>query len=429
MLITFGLLLLTAVYIGMVLALHYKSPVECLETNTNTGVDSYFDGISAVVESDSGAPCQTEGVDNTILNWASDFFLAFWTFVFALHLSFLDPSKREVRKSGILAQVFMGGAFLMAGLGNWLFPNSGTEDNRGLLGYWVSWIFSRVFFAISGLATAHFALCASLNTDPNLKNRSLLSRSYVPLAVCETLFVLSLSGFLTGSIWCSIEPELRADGVIDAFGEAGVVVATGGEEFEKHVCFRIASASEAAMNASYALLWLPAGFLLRAASRNKPAVVMGLPTPIAAVLAMVLQWTVGSMLVVAFAVVDALVANKAGYFEAWNTVYGTVLYHWGMLMTLACVHNLSYGLPLFDANEDEGPAPLSWEWWVAMVAGMVPEPTEPPAKKPPTGAKPSGDEREGSSDEESAYHHDACEASDSKRKTVSFDVVSTEISM
>lgn len=348
MFLTIGLLVLTSLYIGMIVALKYLSPVECLDDL-----------------------CQSEAVDNTILNWASEFFLAFWMFVFALQLSFCGSPKSEVRKSGILSQIFMGGAFAMAGVGHWLYPNSGVDDNHGILGYWVSWIFFAVFFTISGVSMAHFALSASENTNPVLKTSFCANNRLV--ALCELLLVLALSGFLTGSIWCTMEPDLQVNQTMDTFEPTD----------EVHVCFHIVKYSDMTMNLAYALLWLPVGILLKAASHQRPVMVMGLPTPFAAIFAMVTQWTVGSILLVILFFVD-FVSPKIEYFDLWNTIYGTVLYHWAMLITLFCLHNLSYGLPSrYDESEeddddsnDEGPSPLSWEWWVTMLAGTVPEPKQ-----------------------------------------------------
>jgi hypothetical protein len=222
-----------------------------------------------------------------------------------------------------------------------------------MLGYWIVSIVFAVFFTISGLGTAYFSLSASGN----------MSLSVVS---CALLLVLSLSGFLTGSIWCATEPDLQVDEVVDNFEPKD----------EIHACFPIMNYSITAMNFAYALLWLPVGVLLRSASKQRPMIVLGLPTPIAAIVAMVTQFAVCFMFLVVFFFID-LISPKKAYYDAWNAIYGTVLYHWAMLMTLYCLHNLSYGLPLkCDDSHDEGPSPLSWEWWVTMVAGTVQEPKQ-----------------------------------------------------
>jgi len=364
------LLVLTALYIGMVAALKYLSPLECLDDL-----------------------CQSEAVDNTIINWASDFFLAVWIFILALHLSVRAGAKGGIRKTGILSQFFMGSAFVAAGIGHWLYPNSGVDDNRGMLGYWITRIIYAFFFTMSGYAMTNFALSASDNTIPVLK-RSFCA-NYILVHFFELLFGLSLSGFLMGSIWCSMESALQINEAVDDFESTN----------EMHVCFHIMNNSAMAMNFTYALLWLPVGFLLHAASQQHPEVVLGLPTTVAATFALITQWTLGSMLLVALFFVD-LISPDIDYFFAWNTIYGTVLYHWAMIITMYCLHNLAYGLPSrssyrkednvsygspktvsntrrekdYDSNDDEGddvdegPTSLSWEWWVTMVAGAVPEP-------------------------------------------------------
>ena len=391
MFITVGLVLLTALYIGLVAALTYLSPSECLDDS-----------------------CFSEGVDNTILNWASDFFLAFWLFIFACQLSFCaDRPNGDVRKMGILSQIFMGGAFVAAGIGNWFYPNSGIDDNHGMLGYWILRILFAIFFTLSGLAMSHFALKASEIRD-----------KWVFLA--GVVLFLSMSGSLTGNIWCSLESDLQVIEVMDDFEPTD----------DTHVCFQIMKYSEVAMSFAYALLWIPVALLFKLASQRHPAIVLGLPTPIAAIIPVVTQWTVGSIFVATMLLIG-FNAPKVQFADVWLASYGTILYHWAMLMTLYCLHNLSYGLPiLYDDDEDsfcgnkpdrsptsseDEPTPLSWEWWVTMVAGMVPEPKEKL-------------ERNKEFDEESSVVMKSSLADPSRNKgtlakQVSFEVVEEEIEM
>merc|ERR1712238_381053 len=64
----------------------------------------------------------------------------------------------------------------------------------------------------------------------------------------------------------------------------------------------------------------------------------------------ILQWTVGSILLVVMLLVVLFLVNLNRNvdddepFLIWNTIYGTVLYHWGMLLTFYCLHNISCGL-------------------------------------------------------------------------------------
>lgn len=372
MLFPFGFLLLTGVYLGMVGVLEYDFRSKCL----------------ADVE------CFTEAVDNTILNWASDFFLAFCFFIFALHLSIYASISRDVRKSGILSQIFMGGAFLATGLGNLLYPNSGIDDNHGMIAYWFVKMLFVVFFTVSALAMAQFAV-------------SVAQKTFNMVIVFGSILFLSMCLFLGGGIWCSVVPDVQVLEVADDFEPTTGV----------HVCFKFMEVSSVLLNFSYAFLWLPVGLLLKVAARRNPVVVLGLPTQAAPIVAMVLQWTVGSILAGVVYSVGTL-SPKLIYFDVWMTIYGTVLYHWAMLTTMYCLHNLSHGLPweFYISDDDDtqqerieraerrtqkkgksskrrnrdlrnpsqqrnrdvrnradDPSPLSWEWWVSGVSSMLPE--------------------------------------------------------
>jgi hypothetical protein len=410
MFITIGLLGLTVLYVGMVLALHYLLPisVDCFSFNPDgDGIgdedgdanedEGYGDGDNSL--------CQTEGVDNTILNWSSDFFISLCFFIFAFQLSCCPSSsssssssssfkkgKRVVKettkkdtvcyKSGILLQIFMGGSFLLQGIGSVMYPNSGIDDNHGLMGYFILNIIAKIFYTLSGLCMAKFALDTTSNITVNDSCCFIFCssfRSKIWLALCEFVLVLSLSGILTGSIWCSTDPALQVNDVNDVWLPTN----------ETAVCFTITKYSDIVLHFSYALLWLPVGYLLRVASIQKPTTVLGLPTPISAVLAIIIQWSIGSMLVVfVFLTGTFMKINNDEesfytiYFMIWNTIYGTVLYHWGMLITMYCLHNLSYGLtvPVYGSNnednEDDRPSVLSTEWWLSLVAYILPAATK-----------------------------------------------------
>jgi hypothetical protein len=351
---TAGLLVVSAIYIGLVVGLTYLTPVDCLDE-----------------------PCQSEAVDNTVINWASDFFLSLCCFLFAFHLSVFGPNN-AVRKTGILSQVFMGGAFVLSGIDSWLYPNSGLDDNYGLLGYWIVRIGFAVFFTISGLGMAHFAIDSSENISPVLKKFCCADSKAV--ALCELILVLSLSGFLTGGLWCSLSPQQHVNTVLDEYEPTT----------EIKVCFQIAYWSEVTMFLAYALLWVPVGLLLRGASRQKPMTILGLPTPIAAGTAILLQWSVGSMYPVYITFVSLARKNES-FLELWGRMYGSVIYHWGMLLTMYCLHNQSYGLYIGSQEEEEEEAPfLSLEWWLCKL-GFGPE-NDPANQKEEPEPKSASDE-------------------------------------
>lgn len=344
--LTAGLLCLTMAYIGMILLLKLYVDRDCMDEE-----------------------CHSEGVDNSIITWSSDFFVAFFCLVFAFHLSIVQTA---VRKSAILAQVFMGGAFIMSGIGHWMYPNSGLDDNQGLLGYWVVWIGSNIFFTISGLGMAHFALRVTKNVNPVRFNpcwaTSSLDRPgtcfpnvYI-VAFCELLLVLALSVFLTGGVWCSVSSELQVTTIWDEFAPTTT---------EINACYSLLKYADFALHVTYALLWLPVGFLLRAAALQWQQTILGLPTHIAGGTAVLLQWSVGSMFPV-YLMIAVWIRGEEGesYSELWQRIYGSVIYHWAMLLTLYCLHNLAYRLP--EGELEDRPSPWSIEWMLWKI-GFGPE--------------------------------------------------------
>lgn len=66
--VPFGILCLTLLYLAFVLPIAFLSPVECLD-----------------------GPCNSEGLDNSVLGWATDFLIALLMALFGLHLFFAQP--------------------------------------------------------------------------------------------------------------------------------------------------------------------------------------------------------------------------------------------------------------------------------------------------------------------------------------------------
>jgi len=429
-----GLIGLTLVYAALVVALEFKTPMDCLGETKHTfaSLDTNQQQYTWSYEVNT-VHCQTDGVDNTILNWSSDFFVSLCLFLFAFQLSLCPKTtttiendvdshhdadddnddnddgvkaktkknrntkgvtivtrkdartkngtknyklvtttnrNEMVRNSGILVQVFMGGAFLMHGIGSLLFPMNGLhtintntkrnidttmseDEDAVVLGYWICYSIATLFFTISALCTAYFALEAihgvvfssTTSLSPKLCGGDPQRGADAIAAVmtCALIVVLSCVGVVTGSSWCAAAAATTALSAVE------------GDDLEDHVCYTIVLYSDLALNIAYALLWIPMSIVFRAASQSKLKSILGLSTPTASIIPPVVQWTIGSMLPVILFVVTIIFQQfdeSVSYFDLWNTIYGTVLYHWSMLVTLYCVHNLSYGLTVWCAFDD-----------------------------------------------------------------------------
>lgn len=89
----YGVLSLTLVYLAFVILIAFFSPVECLDE-----------------------PCNSEGLDNSVLGWATDFFIALLLILFGVHLWCF--ASRPVFRSAVIALISMGFAYILGGLGH-----------------------------------------------------------------------------------------------------------------------------------------------------------------------------------------------------------------------------------------------------------------------------------------------------------------------
>jgi hypothetical protein len=312
-----GIILLAASYIGAVLAMRFVAP-KCLDE-----------------------PCQSEGVDNTVIMWGSDFFVAVVAFFLGAHLHF---GKTSTRKSGTLAQIFMAGSFVLMGILHWMYPNDGKTDNLGMMEFWVVWGLASFFLSLSATSHAHLAIDVSTTKNDlpsSTQQRPRCEIIFARLALVGVIF--SCISNLVGCVWCAITPVLHTTEMHDNFDE--------NLEFkDEHTCIQIVSVSEVVLWYSYALLWFPLGILFRSAAKQKPERIMGLSTPFAGLLAFISQWIGGSIYFVAIVffawVRHAIGASDESFWDLWERLYGAEIFHLGILLTIYCAHNLSWSLTI-----------------------------------------------------------------------------------
>ena len=307
--IPFCILGTTVAYLALVLGLHYLRShdldQDCLSSSNfyyadpEGDEDRFVDGqqqqqqqqqqdeedvLGSGLESDPTL-CQSEFVDNTILNWSSQFFVAIVAIMAALNLSWC--SEQTSYKSTLLFMIFMMGTFTLRGVATLMFPNSGVDDNLGLLGYWIVGVMtSSIFYVVAILCLAHYALDlydVCYESHPSLVNRRRSSSPTTPsedrqkglcsrICCCccrcfchmtlktaigfgQIFLLLSLSGVLLGGIWCSLTADVQTTEVYDS----AVAIEESSEGDKIHMCFTIFHASETILNVCWSLLWIPIG--------------------------------------------------------------------------------------------------------------------------------------------------------------------------
>lgn len=314
-----GILLLSTLYLIFCVLIRFLAP-PCLE--------------------DDEEDCQLEGVDNSVIMWGTDFFVAAAAFCFGIHLTL---HREVVRKSGTLAHIFMAGSFALMGIARWMYANDATTDNSGILEYWIVSAISSLFLALSAACHAHFALDTA-STISKL-HRPCCAGSMTRLWL--TGVILSCITYLIACIWCSSTPRLHTYDVLDTFADDA--------NFEDlHTCVQLATVSEILLWLFYALLWIPMGILLKAVARRQCQVICGLSTPAAASCAIWSQWMTGSMYLVVIAFCAWVRQNgdddedgiERTFIDLWERVHGAEIFHYGMLLTMYCAHNLSFTFTL-----------------------------------------------------------------------------------
>ena len=297
-----GVLCLTAIYIGIVVAVQLTVP-RCLPEHE---------------------PCNLRGVDDATNDWVTDLFSALCMACFATHLL---VSGRRVRNSGILAQIFMAGASSLGGIGRWMLGNNGENNGRGMLGYWIIAFISYIFATIATVCHGYFVR----ETSAFLPMREIPFWADKFLLLFQALVVLACTCITFGSVWCIISSGHDIQSSTHPFGQYN----------SSPMCIRWIHVSQAGFIMAWALFWIPAALLLRAsAAPNDPQTFLGLTSSWAALSIPVIQWTLGSLFV-GYVCLEALIQHEVP-FGLGQMSWGLIVCHYVILVTFYLAHNVCY---------------------------------------------------------------------------------------
>ncbi|KAL3922466.1 MAG: hypothetical protein SGILL_002194 [Bacillariaceae sp.] len=311
----YGIIILTLVYAIFVLIVELAVPVDCLNE-----------------------PCNSEGLDNSVLGWATDFYIAAVMMGMAMQLWCFVPQKVYV--SAILAIFSMGVAYVLGGIGHSIYTNSGFDDNAGQQEFYITWAISFTFMTLSIEETYRFirAVSSEMNTVRQC------TRNFLTAAL--VLVVLAWMATSGGYVWCATEKDLHVNGAIDT-----VPPLEEGEVGQVETCLQMAAVAEFTWYTCFSLFWIPAGLILRATvletqlmeKGGERLVVYGFRAAWACLWMMVIPWTFGIMLIV-YAGVAAIATGQEGT-QVYEDIYGAVIYHYGMMLGYYFLHNVAYSLP------------------------------------------------------------------------------------
>jgi hypothetical protein len=322
-----GVVIVTLLYAIFTVAVALLSPVECLEE-----------------------PCNSEGLDSSVLGWATDFYLAASLTVFGLNIWWKsssssstccsccgsDDQHQQPNNNGSCAAVItllcMSVAYVLGGIGHSVYTNSGFDDNAGQQEFYIVWAVAFTFQTVSVQQTYRFIQQQVSLSSSSLSIPTCLDRF---LKVALGLVFISWIVTFTGYIWCVADDSLHVDGAIDTVPPLDENDIDGDVV---NACLRMALASELSWYGTFSLFWIPAGlFLRRLVQYNQQ------PQQLcAATWVMIIPWTFGIMLIV-YAGIASVLTGQEGT-AVYEKIYGAVVYHYGMLLGYFLFHNIVLSL-------------------------------------------------------------------------------------
>mmetsp|Transcript_20101 Transcript_20101/g.35429 ORF Transcript_20101/g.35429 Transcript_20101/m.35429 type:complete len:388 (+) Transcript_20101:26-1189(+) len=349
-----GPILLSFSYVLYVILIEYLVPVDCLDE-----------------------PCNSEGLDNSILGWATDYFIAILITGFGLDLC--CKTKRFCCRTvqgtegdatcpsvcpAVLSLWFMGAAYVFGGLGHSVYTNSGFDDNAGQQGFYISWAVSFTFMTLSVEETYRFV--RSVMAPMTSSSSRCCRRTGLFLNISLVLVIAAWIATAGGYVWCATNEDLHVEGPIDSVPPGGGddndnIDGEDNDSFVLEQCLQVAAPAEITWYVCFSLFWIPAGMILRSTILEKQQQqvggrqlsVFGFPVAWAAIWVSVIPWTFGIMIIVYSGI--AAVATGQEATQVYEDIYGAVIYHYGMLLGYFFFHNIV--LSLTSREDGEGNQP------------------------------------------------------------------------
>lgn len=296
-------------------------------------------------------PCNSEGLDTTVLGFATDFFIAAGFIALGLHL--YCRSALYTKYAGVWTLVFMGLAYVLGGLGHSIWTNSGYDDNLGQQEYYIAWAVSFSFMTMSVLASFMFVRQIWMFHQEETLAKNKQARLELVWNISLVLVILAWVATVTGYVWCATDTDLHTNGAIDEEPELE-------DDDTLQTCLYVAFYGEFSWYLTFSIFWVPTGSLLRRYIRSKPslahATIYGMPVQLAALCLIWIQWTFGIMLIFWVGIV-ALILDEDGA-ELYADSYAAVIYHFGMWIHYFLFHNVAIAVLDHDHEENWSPQDL-----------------------------------------------------------------------
>jgi hypothetical protein len=269
-----------------------------------------------------------------------------------------------IRLSGIWAQVFMAIGLAFQGVARIFY---GDDQGQGATGFFLLWSASFFYMTLSCLLHGKVARLAIKQNDAGGGVGCCRGcwGSKCALWMATTLVFWAAITILGGSIKCALpydgSEEIATnstnatDNIFDNFGldanQTNITIVAPGlfDEDDRTMCENVVYYGEIGWYGSYAWFWMAAGTLCWRAIRGKqseemqgyPMSVLGLGTAFGSLLIPLVQLT---MVLYPIWLLIASESTERAYLDLMEDCYGSIVFHFGILLTFYLAHNFTWAL-------------------------------------------------------------------------------------
>jgi hypothetical protein len=269
--------------------------------------------------------CSAEGVDNTATFWSIDFFVGVIVAILALHLKCTTDGGRMA--AGAFLSVAIG--YVSKGFSALYFGNSGWDDGKGMLG----------FYILTSLTNVCWTVSATVFSVYFLQAWRFLDRDEKPCGSWQGLLFLVLIGLstlavLVGTVALVVDsPDSFVQDTVDPYESEGN---------HPTVWIRVVSIAQTIFCGCYSFFFICGACIFGTLTTKDDVSIWGLPSSIASggiVLSQVVA--IGIILFYGLQLLDA---EDLWQFREESHMIVHVIFGYVMMMTYFFLHNLVFAL-------------------------------------------------------------------------------------
>ena len=308
-----GIFFFTVAYWLFAILIQYLIPLECLDK-----------------------PCNSEGIDNTSIGWASDFYISICMFAMGMHLFLNSKEKKQSTRFASLSLFSAGSAYLLGGLTHIYYPNNGTGDGYGMQEFYWMWSIGYTLLTVSCIYLYLFA--RSLSIGNGREKSSILQGFLTSTATATTLSCLLI---IAGCFRCLFSADVTfTNSIIDQIPNLGI----------SPTCTNLIFYGEGLWMILYSTFSIPWGLIVfreckefknRSHTNRTKSWWLGLNPAIAGLMCPFLLWTIGYMYI-AWVQLVLVLTNHPNIALLYKKMHGAEIHHFGVALFFFLTYSIAW---------------------------------------------------------------------------------------